>query len=120
VVQAKGGKVRLLRPDEMPKDWDPAKDKRLTVWEMTHHLLRLYYFQKAGDEATADLLQKLGSKGDVARDLAYRLFSISERRNRSQDALGYNALVLGWPELSRLSRAAPTVLTTALNLPGME
>jgi putative DNA methylase len=120
LVQAKGGKVRLLRPDELPKDWDPARDKRLTVWEMTHHLLRLYYFQKAGDQTTADLLQKLGSKGDVARDLAYRLFSISERRNRSQDALGYNALVLGWPELSQLSLATPAVKTTALSLPGME
>jgi putative DNA methylase len=120
LVQAKGGKVRLLRPEEMPKDWDPAKDKRLTVWEMTHHLLRLYYCEKAGDHTTANLRQKLGSRGDVARDLAYRLFSISERRNRSQDALGYNALVLGWPELSRLSRATPVVRAAALDLPGME
>jgi putative DNA methylase len=120
LLVAKGGRVRLWRPNELPEDWDPTKDKRLTVWGMTHHLLRVYYHEKAGDATTADLLRRMGSKGDVARDLAYRLFSISERRNRSQDALGYNALVLGWPEISRLSRAAREAKASAQALPGME
>jgi putative DNA methylase len=70
---------------------------------MTHHLLRVYYYEKAGDTVTAEMLRKLGSKGEVARDLAYRLFSICERRKRSQEAQAYNALVLGWPEIVRLS-----------------
>jgi len=104
IVRARGGKVRLLRPDELPHDWDPAADKRLTVWEMTHHLLRVYYHQKAGDLATADLLRKLGSRGELARDLAYRLFGLAEKRGRSQEAQAYNALVLGWPEIARLAR----------------
>ena len=34
------GKVRLLKPKELGEDWDPSKDKRLTVWEMAHHLIR--------------------------------------------------------------------------------
>ncbi|MGC8733106.1 MAG: DUF1156 domain-containing protein, partial [Halothiobacillaceae bacterium] len=41
IVHSKGGKVRLLRPAELTKDWDPAADKRLTHWELTHHLLRV-------------------------------------------------------------------------------
>lgn len=41
IVKRGGGKVRLLAPPELPSDWDPASDNRLTVWEMTHHLLRL-------------------------------------------------------------------------------
>ena len=40
IVASKGGKVRLLKPDELPADWDPATDSRLTVWEMVHHLIR--------------------------------------------------------------------------------
>ena len=40
ILQSKGGKVRLLKPDELPKDWDPTKDHRLTVWEMVHQLIR--------------------------------------------------------------------------------
>jgi len=103
-IHSKGGKVRLLRPEELAADWDPAKDKRLTIWEMTHHLVRLYFHEEAGDEATAALLRKMGSRGEIARDLAYRLFDICERKKRSQEAQAYNALVLGWPELARLAR----------------
>jgi putative DNA methylase len=104
VVLAKGGKVRLLRPDELPADWDPGTDRRLTVWGMTHHLLRIYHYERAGDEATASLLRKLGAQGDLARELAYRLFKASEKKRLSQEAQGYNALVLGWPEVARLAR----------------
>ena len=104
ILRAKAGKVHILRPDELPKNWDPSSDARLTVWEMTHHLLRVYYHEKVGDATTAELLRKLGSKGQVARDLAYRLFSLCERRKRSKEAQEYNALVLGWPELDRLAQ----------------
>jgi putative DNA methylase len=104
VVLSKGGKVRLLRPDELPGDWDPERDHRPTVWEMTHHLLRLYHYQSAGDEATSMLLRKFGSESEGARDLAYRLFKICEKLKLSQEAQSYNALVLGWPEIARLAR----------------
>jgi len=105
IVHSRGGKVRLLRPEELPKDWEPASAKRLTNWELTHHLLRVYYHEKAGDVATAELLRKIGFQGELARDLAYRLFDLSERKNRSQEAQAYNALVLGWPEIARLAQA---------------
>jgi putative DNA methylase len=104
MIASKGGEVRLLRPDELPADWEPASDKHLTVWEMTHQLLRVYHYVKAGDQATAELLRKLGTQGEIARDLAYRLFNLCEKKKLSQEALGYNALVLGWPEISRLAR----------------
>ena len=109
LITSKGGKVRLLRPDELPKDWEPTTDKRLTIWEMTHHLLRVYFHEKAGDEATAALLRKFQSRGEIARDLAYRLFNVSEKKKWSQEAQGYNALVLGWREVARLAREARTL-----------
>ena len=40
VVKARAGKVQLLKRDELPDDWNPATDKRLTVWEVTQHLIR--------------------------------------------------------------------------------
>jgi len=104
IIHSKAGKVRLLRPDELASNWDPATDKRLTVWEMTHHLLRVYFHGKAGDMATAELLRKLGNNNHLARDLAYQLFHVCEKKKRSQEALAYNALVLGWPEIARLAR----------------
>jgi putative DNA methylase len=69
-----------------------------------HHLLRVYYHEKRGDVATAELLRKLGSRGELACDLGYRLFAVAEKKGRSQDAQAYNALVLGWPEVAGLAR----------------
>ena len=102
IVASGRGKVRLLRPEELPADWDPARDPRLTVWEMVHQLIRA--LESGGEEAAAALVAKLGSKADVARELAYRLYSVCERKKRAQEALSYNGLVQSWPEIVRMSR----------------
>jgi putative DNA methylase len=102
--------VRLLRPQELSADWQPEDDRRLPVWEIVHQLLRLYYYEKLGDPATADILRRLDFRADLARDLAYRLFDLSEKKNRSQEAQSYNALVLGWPEIARLARQSTALL----------
>ena len=102
ILASKAGKVRLLKPEELPADWDPAKDSRLTIWEMTHHLIRV--LEESGEAATADLVAKLGSKADIARELAYRLYTQCERKKRANEAQAYNALVQSWPEIIRLSK----------------
>lgn len=98
------GKVRLYKPEELPADWSPESDSRLTVWDMVHHLIRTL---EQGEEAAGRMLAKLGSQADIARELAYRLYSICERKKRSGDAQRYNALVSSWPELVRLAQQAP-------------
>lgn len=113
ILHSKGGKVRLLRPQELSADWQPEDDRRLPVWEVVHQLLRLYYYEKLGDPATADILRRLDFRADLARDLAYRLFNLSEKKNRSQEAQSYNALVLGWPEIARLARQSTALLGSA-------
>ena len=100
ILAAKAGKVRLLKKEELPVDWDPANDDRLTVWEATHHLIRSL---DSGEQAAAGLLKKLGPVAEIARDLSYRLYTVCERRKWSQDAIGYNALVIAWPDLKRLA-----------------
>jgi putative DNA methylase len=100
ILAAKGGKVRLLKKEELDADWNPATDERLTVWEATHHLIRSL---DSGEQVAAALLRKLGAMAEVARDLSYRLYTVCERRKWSQDAIGYNALVLSWPDLKRLA-----------------
>jgi len=102
VAVAGAGKVRLLKPAELPTDWDPATDKRLTVWEMTHHLVRAL---GQGEEAAAGIVARIGSQADMARELAYRLYSVCERKKRATEALDYNALVQAWPELARLAQS---------------
>jgi putative DNA methylase len=102
ILSSKRGKVRLLRPDELPDDWDPATDPRLTAWVMVHQLIRA--LEAGGESAAASLVAKLGSKAEIARELAYRLYTIAERKKRAAEALSYNALVQSWPEISRLAR----------------
>jgi putative DNA methylase len=101
IVASRGGKVRLLRPIELPEDWDPGTDRRLTVWEMVHQLVRVL---DQGEAAAAALVTKLGSRADTARELAYRLYITCERKKRAPEALAYNALVQSWPEISRLAQ----------------
>jgi putative DNA methylase len=98
------GKVRLLKPAELPADWDPATDTRLTAWEVVHQLIRA--LESRGELGAAALVAQLGSKAEVARELAYRLYTTCERKRRAAEALSYNALVQSWPEIVRLSREA--------------
>jgi len=108
ILTSKGGKVHLLKPEELPEDWDPEKDSRLTVWETVHHLIRV--LEAGGEGAAAELVAKLGSKADTARELAYLLYTLCERKKRAQEALAYNALVQSWPEIMRLSREEKALL----------
>jgi putative DNA methylase len=96
------GKVRLLKPDELPADWDPTTDHRLTAWETVHQLIRA--LEKGGEGAAAFLVGKLGAKAETARELCYRLYAICERKKRAAEALAYNGLVQSWPEITRLAR----------------
>jgi len=102
ILKSGRGKVRLLKSEELPSDWDPATDTRLTVWEMVHHLIRV--LDAGGESAAASLVNKLGSKAETARELCYRLYALCERKKRAADALAYNALVQSWPEITRLAR----------------
>ncbi len=114
ILHSKGGKVRLLKPSELPRNWDPATDSRLTAWEMVHHLIRT--LEASGEGAAAELVAKLGSKAEIARELAYRLYAMCERKKRTQEALSYNGLVQSWPEILRLSRDRATPQTPQAQL----
>jgi putative DNA methylase len=105
ILNSSRGKVRLLKPDELPAGWDPAADSRLTVWEIVHHLIRA--LESSGESAAAALAAKLGAKAEVGRELAYRLYMLCQRKKRATEALSYNALVQSWPEIMRLAHEAP-------------
>ncbi|HTU22450.1 MAG TPA: hypothetical protein VMG10_30700 [Gemmataceae bacterium] len=106
IVKARRGKVQLFCRADLPENWDPAKDKRLTVWETTQHLIRT--LELKGETEAAALLNKLGGIAETARDLAYRLYSICERKKWAEEALAYNGLVIAWPELTKLALSERT------------
>ena len=101
ILLSGAGKVRLLSPHELPDDWDPERDSRQSAWETVHQLVRVH--DQKGEGAAAELVAKLGSNAESARDLAYRLYRICDLKDRTQEALGYNALVRSWGEISELA-----------------
>jgi putative DNA methylase len=103
LVDAPGGSVRLKRPEELDPTWDARKANRIVAWEVTHQLSRA--LSSGGERAAAVLLKPIGGLGDVARDLAYRLFVTSERKKWTRDALAYNSLVIAWPDLVREAKS---------------
>jgi putative DNA methylase len=106
ILRSGSGKVRLLKRDEMNPDWRPSEDERLTVWEATQHLIRA--LEQEGEEGAARLLAALQAESSVtaeaARDLAYRLYSLCERKDRTDEALAYNSLIVAWPQIERLAQ----------------
>jgi putative DNA methylase len=106
IVSSGAGKVRLLDRADLPADWDPKTDGRVTVWEVCQHLIRRL---DDGTAAAAELLAQVGGMGDAARDLAFRLFQIAEAKKWAKQAGPYNALGAEWPELTRLAAQAHTV-----------
>jgi putative DNA methylase len=102
ILTAKAGKVRLLCRDELPKNWNPQTDNRLTVWEATQHMIRELQ-DGAGNQGAANLLSQLGTIGEAARELAYRLYNICDRKGWAAEGVAYNSLVISWPEISRLA-----------------
>ena len=106
ILRSRGGQVRLLRPQELPADWAPAGDTRLTAWETVHHLVRT--LELGGEQAAAALVRELPARGEAARELCYRLYTLCERKKRSAEALAYNGLVQSWPEISQLAEASRT------------
>jgi len=107
ILASKSGKVRLLKPDELPGNWDPTTDTRLTSWETVHHLIRV--LEAGGEDVAAKVVTKLGAKAEVARELCYRLYTLCERKKRATEALSYNGLVQSWPEITRLAREGESI-----------
>ncbi len=106
LVASRDGKVRLVERKELPEGWDPVNDTRLTVWETTQHLIRA--LDSSETEAAALLARMGGGVGERARQLAYLLYGLCDRKKWADEAGAYNMLVTAWPEISRLAAAGPS------------
>jgi putative DNA methylase len=105
VVKGGGGKVRLLRPNEYPSDWDPKTDNRTPIWEALHQLIRA--LRESGESGAGQILAVLKTKSEAIRQLAYRLYTLCERRSQAEDARAYNELVTSWSAIEAASAQFP-------------
>ena len=111
IADSREGKLRLLERKELSDNWDPTKDSRLTVWETTQYLIRAI---DESESKAADLLTRLGvGVGERARQLAYLLYGICDRKKWAAEGSSYNMLVTAWPEIERLARQDPNSSSTS-------
>ena len=101
ILHSGGGKVRLVRRDELDLEWYPATDKRLTVWEVCQQMI--YAVGHRGEPVAGEMLRTGGVAAVAAQSLAYRLYAISEKNGWAEEAFWYNVLITSWLELSKLS-----------------
>lgn len=100
VLSAEKGIVRLLTREELPEKVDPREE---SIWLLCQQLTRA--MEIGGVEACAQIVAPmLGSNAERAKDLAYRLYTLAERKGWTQEGYAYNALVVAWREIQ--SRAA--------------
>ena len=105
VVESGSGEVRLLRWQEMNPEWNPAVDKRISVWEALHQLIRA--LNQSGESETGRLLAQCSALASGIRILAYRLYTLCERKGWADDARAYNEFIVAWPNIEQASMNAP-------------
>jgi len=96
IGEARAGRFRLYRRDELPEGWSPLHDDRLTVWEATQHLVAAL---ERDESQAASLIHQLGGYSDRARQLAYVLYAKADHNGWAEEAAAYNGLIAVWSDL---------------------
>jgi putative DNA methylase len=100
VLYAQKGVVRLLTREEMPENVNSSEK---IIWQLTQQLTRA--METGGITATAKIVADLfGSNAEHAKALAYRLFTIADRKGWTKEAFAYNSLIIAWRDVQ--SKAA--------------
>lgn len=94
VIEASAGRVRLLKPVEYPQEWEPESDNNTPIWEALHHLIRA--LRSGGEGYSGALLARMPQRAEQIRNLAYRLYTLCERKGWNDEARAYNELITSW------------------------
>ena len=115
VMMAAKGQVRLLTREEIPEEVRATEE---CTWLLTQQLARA--MEKGGVKECAQIVMNIfGSNGENAKALAYRLYTICERKNWAQEGYAYNNLVVAWPDIqsvaAQMQAEKPVQLTMELS-----
>ena len=109
VVESGKGELRLLKWAEMPRDWSPETDTRLPIWEALHQMIRA--LNQDGESVAGALLARMPARAEPIRALAYRLYTLCERKGWADEARAYNELVMAWSAIEQAAGEAGVVNT---------
>ena len=123
IFEAKGGKARLLPPEQLDGDWDATSDDRVSVWEATVRLAAV--MAKDGSDKVAELLPSVQNRVnlDAVKELGFLLFHEAEKKKDAKDALLFNGLVSAWGDVNEQARkfaSTPSPMQPELDFAGDE
>ncbi len=102
ILEARAGNVRLLRREEFAER-QLQDQERLTTWEVMQRMI--HALDKQGEQGAGSVFAQIPAwYGEVVRDLAYRLYTLCERKGWAQEALYYNMLVTSWSGIDESAR----------------
>jgi putative DNA methylase len=107
VLLSGGGEVRLLRWPELSPEWSPENDFRTPVWEALHQLIRA--LNQQGESIAGNLLARMPAKVEPMRALAYRLYTLCERKGWAEEARSYNEIVSAWTGIEQAAQTSGPV-----------
>ena len=112
ILYAQKGKVHLTERPELPEKIDEHESG---IWLLCQQLT--YRMETEGVEGCANAIANMyGSNAERAKDLAYRLYTIAERKKWAQEAYAYNALVVAWQEIQSRAAELKAVIPQQLTL----
>lgn len=107
VVESGKGDLRLRKWAEMSRDWSPTSATGTPVWEVLHQLIRA--LNQEGESATGALLARVPTRAEAIRALAYRLYTLCERKGWAEEARAYNELIAAWVAIEQAASEAGVV-----------
>ena len=104
IFWARASKARLLHLTELSDSWNPTSDDRVSAWEVVVRLAKA--LNESGGEEAARLMALAGQRVDLdtAKELAYLLFAIAEKRGMTETAILFNGLGTSWLDLESAAR----------------
>lgn len=99
LVYAEKGTVHLMERNELPELAQQRAQIDKCLWLLTQYLTLA--MEKDGINGCAEIVLDFPTEAERARDLAYRLFSLAERKGWNSEAYAYNSLVAAWTEIQQ-------------------
>jgi putative DNA methylase len=115
-VVAGGGKVKLRSPESLPEKYDPRFDDHITLWEVVMHLAKA--LGADGLDSAGLIMSRAAGRVDLdaAKELAYLMYSIAEKKRWSSVAQTFNLLAASWADIADAASHITTESTDQLTL----
>lgn len=109
ILASRAGSVQLIRPADLPWEYEVLKDMHTSNWEALHHLIKA--LERDGIAPAADFLRAALSRpdgavdADLVKELGHLLFRVAESNGWTKDALSFNTVVTSWPDILEIARS---------------